>query len=505
MKKLYLLILLLSACKICDGQNGFQESIWVPDSNLFAAHNVLALPDSGFLILYHMQELPFSTTSKDFILKINSSGSIVWQKVIYTDSVINLRYINYASNGYLITGQNRQQSSPSSIIVINIDFNGDTLWTRSYPQTGIGRFIKQMSNGDLLIIGNSNGNSMVMRTDSLGSIIYYNSYPGNWFGDLTGIATSDGGSLLYDPGLTFRKIDSVGNLMWTTPQFNLIGVNGLTETYDSCYMVIASSFTSEAILIKVNNSGDTIWARSMGNSLGTTGVASIIPLSDGGFAVCGHFYYANTNYTRPLLIRIDSSANVLWSKTYIVANNAVEGSYAISITNDNGFIIAGLSRDTIQDKYSGILIKTDSIGNSSCPSYDANIVNVPVPLITETAINIPSIPQSTSMVTIALYYQAGYLSTTDSCAQPISINEINIDNANSSGIFPNPFRNNLNITTSFLGPNQLTLYDLTLRKVLLRNFSKSINLDTENLAKGIYIYVIRSKDGIISQGKVVKD
>lgn len=88
--------------------------------------------------------------------------------------------------------------------------------------------------------------------------------------------------------------------------------------------------------------------------------------------------------------------------------------------------------------------------------------------------------------------------------QLISVNEI--ESNNSISLFPNPFTVSLNI---FVLNNQqqleFVLYDLLSRKLLQQKFTDSFSLNTEQLAKGVYIYEVRNVNGLCKKGKVVKD
>jgi hypothetical protein len=72
-------------------------------------------------------------------------------------------------------------------------------------------------------------------------------------------------------------------------------------------------------------------------------------------------------------------------------------------------------------------------------------------------------------------------------------------------IYPNPFSNKLQITTNSKELSEIILYDVLSRKLLQQKFTNSISLSAEQLAKGIYIYEVRNKDGLIKKGKVVKE
>ncbi len=72
-------------------------------------------------------------------------------------------------------------------------------------------------------------------------------------------------------------------------------------------------------------------------------------------------------------------------------------------------------------------------------------------------------------------------------------------------LYPNPFNDKLNILTNENGSFEFILYDILSRKILQQVFTNSITLNTEQLAKGIYIYEVRNKNEVIRSGKVVKD
>lgn len=78
----------------------------------------------------------------------------------------------------------------------------------------------------------------------------------------------------------------------------------------------------------------------------------------------------------------------------------------------------------------------------------------------------------------------------------ISVKRLNIN--------PNPFSDKITITTKTTEQLEASLYDVTSRRILNQTFTNSTSINTEQLAKGIYIYEVRNKNGVIKNGKVVK-
>lgn len=72
-------------------------------------------------------------------------------------------------------------------------------------------------------------------------------------------------------------------------------------------------------------------------------------------------------------------------------------------------------------------------------------------------------------------------------------------------IFPNPFRNTIEVKVPNEEPMQFILYDLSLHKIVEQTFVHSTNVYTENFSKGIYIYEIRNKEETISRGKIIRE
>ncbi|HLG33421.1 MAG TPA: T9SS type A sorting domain-containing protein [Bacteroidia bacterium] len=102
------------------------------------------------------------------------------------------------------------------------------------------------------------------------------------------------------------------------------------------------------------------------------------------------------------------------------------------------------------------------------------------------------------------YYVENICLSTDSmtCNSEVGINEV--ENREQSLLFPNPFTDEINISLKRNELIEVTLFDITSRKILQKKFIKSVSINTEQLAKGIYIYQVRNEKGIIKNGKIIK-
>jgi hypothetical protein len=86
-----------------------------------------------------------------------------------------------------------------------------------------------------------------------------------------------------------------------------------------------------------------------------------------------------------------------------------------------------------------------------------------------------------------------------------SSNTYELNRQSLTRVYPNPFTNQIKVSSNYIGQIDFFLFDITSRKILQQTFANSTSLNTQDLSKGIYIYELRSKDGMIQKGKVVKD
>ena len=72
-------------------------------------------------------------------------------------------------------------------------------------------------------------------------------------------------------------------------------------------------------------------------------------------------------------------------------------------------------------------------------------------------------------------------------------------------IYPNPVIDKLNIIVKDNQLSEIILYDIASRKILQQKFINAVSLNTKQLARGLYHYEVRDKNGLCKKGTVVKD
>ncbi|HKR05207.1 MAG TPA: T9SS type A sorting domain-containing protein [Bacteroidia bacterium] len=72
-------------------------------------------------------------------------------------------------------------------------------------------------------------------------------------------------------------------------------------------------------------------------------------------------------------------------------------------------------------------------------------------------------------------------------------------------LYPNPFINSLSLKVKTNELTELILYDISSRELIHEEFNSFVSIDTQQLAKGMYLYEVRNKNGVVKKGKVVKE
>jgi len=463
-----------------------------------------------------------------WILKTDSSGNIQWQNNIGgNDHDVLYSILQTVDDGYTLGGYSESNVSgdktennmgplyTSDYWIVNTDSAGNIQWQNTIGGNSwdVLRSIQQTIDGGYILGGyswsgisgdkteNSIGNYdyWIVKTDSTGNIQWQNTIGGSDADFLYSIQqTADGGYILggySNSGISgdktentnggtdywIVKTDSLGNIQWE----NTIGgaendeLISIKQSTDGGYILGGSSdsdisgdktennwdttlITSDFWIVKTDGIGNILWQNTIGGNHSDK-LFSILQSTDGGYVLGGRSTSnisgdktENSNGAGDYwVVKTDSLGNIQWQNT--IGGNFNDELYSMKQTTDGGYILGGWSASNISG---------DKTENSN-GGQDYWIVK----LATDAITSITQLPN----------YQL-----------PICIS-------------PNPFADKLNCATNTNEFSEFILYDIASRELLRQTFTNTASLNTEQLAKGIYIYEVRNKDGLCKKGKVVKD
>lgn len=221
-----------------------------------------------------------------------------------------------------------------------------TIWDRTYGMYGSGHQVIKTSDGGYAIAGDTDGQFLLLKTDSGGSKQWTQTYGNGTFYSIT--QTADGGYALAGSGdsINFVKTDSEGNMEWSKHYTNSdvpFHAKSVIQTSDGGYALAGwTSYTYRSPewdwTLRTNSQGNILWNKTFGIRRSVSSAQEILQEADGGYILA-----ANGNVSK-----LDSQGNLQWTVNAVVANSLIK-------TGDGGYLVAAGN--------GGSLIKFDGEGN----------------------------------------------------------------------------------------------------------------------------------------------
>ncbi|MFH2095008.1 MAG: T9SS type A sorting domain-containing protein [Bacteroidota bacterium] len=197
---------------------------------------------------------------------------------------------------------------------------------------------------------------------------------------------SDGGYGLVTLDNDFFKIsliktDSLGNVEWAKRYSGVYNNTSIASTLDGGFIVGATLLDtitnfSIPVLIKVNSSGIPEWAYGYGDTSVYAYAGEVLHLSDGNLLI-GYVLDTIAGFNACLVTKTDFNGNAVWQKKYS-GNTDIEVRNAVQMANSN-IVIGGIG----PVQCSSTIMCIDTTGNLIwgrlyifTPSYDFSVLHV---------------------------------------------------------------------------------------------------------------------------------
>ncbi|MEO5572464.1 MAG: T9SS type A sorting domain-containing protein [Bacteroidia bacterium] len=245
-------------------------------------------------------------------------------------------FIHTRDNGYAMLGSTTSPNAGKlDIYLTKLDSNEHVEWTKMYGgiENESGNCVRQTLDGGFIICGDEQSwgaglaDAYLIRTDSLGNILWNRTYGGSHNDILV-------------------KIE-------LTSDSNYIAVG---------YTATPPNHTGDIFVIKVNDSGDTLWTRIIGDTLYYDAATNLVANNDGGCTISGRVTSYGEGYRDVMLSRLDANGNIIWFHTY--GGLYVEEGMAVTHTDDNGYVITGGTETFSSNGYFDVyMMRIDSVGD----------------------------------------------------------------------------------------------------------------------------------------------
>lgn len=285
-----------------------------------------------------------------WIMKLNESGSIIWQKTIGGDNHDFLfDVVSSIDGGFLLTGSSKSDISGNKtensrgnydIWLVKVDVDGNIEWDKTVggDLDDYADVCKQDTDGNYIIGAFSNSNVSgeksepnygvfdywIIKLSSLGELIWENAIGGDDSDHLQDIAlVSDGGILIVGSSSSSASVDKTEDVF------------GIADAW----------------VVRLNADGTILWENTIGGNI-NDGLHKIISLDDGTFILAGQSTSdispdkseARIGLTDFWLMQINSSGEIIWDKTIGGSDN----DYLTALSkSDEGYVIGGTSYSQI--------------------------------------------------------------------------------------------------------------------------------------------------------------
>jgi hypothetical protein len=309
-----------------------------PNAHYIRCSDGIITSDGGYLMVgkYSSPTTPYGSA---YIIKTDSIGDILWTRTYIQHNIMNaMSVIETEDEGYILSGDYRYNGLNISISIysMKLDIEGDILWEKFYLREDIrvSRVSKICSSniGGYALIGDayisgiiSDPTSIyVIKIDNQGDTLWTKTF-GHPDGPTEGTAIdaiSDGG--FYIGGRVsghvegrdlLIRIDANGGILWTrtfTFFYTLCTPSAIFSLPDDgCLVSMTPCCPERAMLMRLNCFGDTLWTCSFGAiNVDYMGV-KICSTSDGGFGfMCSMSPYDDYIYNTYLVRLAPDSSTI---------------------------------------------------------------------------------------------------------------------------------------------------------------------------------------------------
>ena len=287
-----------------------------------------------------------------------------------------------SDGSYIVAGYTKSfGAGEPDVWLIKTDPNGDTLWTKTYGGSEWDQAwsVQQTSDGGYIVVGFTasfgagNYDVWLLKTDADGDTLWTRTYGDTGYEAGYSVQqTPDEGYIIAgytDTGgiqhVYVIKTDADGDTLWTRTYGELSYSRGFSvkQTSDGSYIIAGSTYifsevvsSIEIYLIKTDANGDSLWTRTYGEPVGDDYGASVCETSDGSYIITGCSYYLGLGY-EILLLKTDADGDSLWARTYGVGHGN-----SVCETSDGCYMIAGSKKFSGSRSYDVHLMKTDENG-----------------------------------------------------------------------------------------------------------------------------------------------
>jgi hypothetical protein len=530
MKKLiHTIIILIAFPNLCFTQTNNLVKLYSENGRSI---NIAEMPGKTYGIL---SDPILQFNGKDFSLfKIDSLGTTLWYKTIYTTSFsenISPKYVvGTADTGLLVVSTLAYLVNPAPIestLLVKFNSNGDTLWCKRISETGFEiepQHVIQSADGGYIITGYATGlgtgekSIYILKTSAFGNVIWdrrINTSLQNLFG-INSVEAANGDIICYAVGQHLQSLnDRVHIIRLSSNGSNIISKKSLESfsinipyanntlplltILNNDILFISKDSQNELILSSMSLNGGINWSNKIDNYNDPNYTKNKISINKQNIYVSA---ITPNNFYPSRHSRIDASGNIIWTINTEPATDMVPiNNYSHFLLTTEKIAIGPLQKSITGPPELG-LMSIDSTGkNNSCYIDSSFSMNIPYILA---VVNDSLIMSSgtASAVSLSFPVTTTIQTQTNSCTNLYgNLSKIGVNNVYLS---PNPSSGRFQLQLENFEPAELIITNVLgqiIKQMNIKNANTEIDLSTQT--SGIYYYTLRSKNSNSINGKMV--
>ena len=325
-----------------NGHNGINKMILVEDNNIIIAGDIALTNETWKPELYDAS-----------IVKLNKNREIVWQQKWGGNSKEYFESIVYTKKSEIVSVGTSTSTDIEGIsnkgkkdaVIVKYDKDGTLLWQKSWGGSGeeCFHFIAETEKGELIVLGtttstdidgfinNGESDSVIIKFDKDGNIIWQRNWGGNGTDSLNSLLIND------------EDFIAVGN----TTSTNIEG--------------IVNNGKADAVIVKFDKDGKII---SQKNTGGTSGDLywDIQKTEDNNYIICGQ-KTLDGSYNAAVIEKFDENFEMIWQQIWDKGH--LDNYFSLLIKKNGDIITVGESL-TGDYESRGIITKYNQRGNLIC-------------------------------------------------------------------------------------------------------------------------------------------
>jgi hypothetical protein len=296
-----------------------------------------------------------------FLVKYDATGNVLWAKSIggtgddfgYSAAVDAWGYVyvtgyfespSITFGSFTLPQALSNGSENSTVLLAKFDSNGTLQWTTNAAGTGgdYGNSVAVAPEGNVYVTGYFKSTIIIFGSDTLTNAGTWDMFLVKYDGSGTVLWAKSAGGAYYDGGLAVA-VDAIGDAY----------VTGLFEsptiTFGSYELTNAGSAGySDMFLVKYDNYGNVVWAKSAGGTGIDEGYSVAVDVSGNAY-VTGSFSSSaitfdsnvlmNAGYDDIFLVKINASGNVRWAES--LGGTSSDEGYSVAVDDAGNVYLTG--------------------------------------------------------------------------------------------------------------------------------------------------------------------